>query len=319
MSSIGFGTWSWGNKFLWGYNKENDDENIRNAFFTAIKGGLNLIDTADSYGTGSLEGRSELLLGKFIEELPLKLKRKLKVTTKLAPYPWRIGRNGFYDALIKSKKRLRGNLKRVQLHWSTSKYAPWQEIQLIDGLSDFKESGIIDEIGLSNIGPKKLVFFYERLLKRGIKIKSLQTQFSLLSPNKLKSYELISICKELNIDLLAYSPLGLGLLALNPTDKSLPKSFLRRQIFRKLLPETKKLREALHQIAISRKVSQNQVALNWCRSHGTIPIPGIRKKSHAIDSVNALKWQLTTYEKNFLDEEIKELSVSLPENPFQSS
>mgnify|MGYP001330139021 CR=1 FL=1 len=65
MSSIGFGTWAWGNKFLWGYIPERDDQPLEEAFNSAISSGLNFIDTADSYGTGQLNGRSEELLGIF--------------------------------------------------------------------------------------------------------------------------------------------------------------------------------------------------------------------------------------------------------------
>ena len=51
------------------------------------------MDSADSYGTGSLFGQSEKLIGDFLEELPKKAK-KITIATKLAPFPWRLGRNG---------------------------------------------------------------------------------------------------------------------------------------------------------------------------------------------------------------------------------
>ena len=43
---------------------------LKKLFFDAIDGGLDLVDTADSYGTGSLFGQSEKLIGDFLEELP---------------------------------------------------------------------------------------------------------------------------------------------------------------------------------------------------------------------------------------------------------
>ena len=69
MTAIGFGTWSWGNKFLWGYNPKEHDKKLEETFNTAIRNGLNLIDTADSYGIGNLNGQSEKLLGKYISQL----------------------------------------------------------------------------------------------------------------------------------------------------------------------------------------------------------------------------------------------------------
>lgn len=65
VSPMGLGTWAWGNKFLWGYQTDMDDE-LQQLFNLVVSRGINLFDTADSYGTGALNGRSELLLGQFI-------------------------------------------------------------------------------------------------------------------------------------------------------------------------------------------------------------------------------------------------------------
>ena len=37
---IGFGTWAWGNKLVWGYEAETDDILLKKTFFDAINGGL---------------------------------------------------------------------------------------------------------------------------------------------------------------------------------------------------------------------------------------------------------------------------------------
>ena len=50
---IGLGTWSWGNKFFWNYQSTNDDD-LRETYNEALRRGFDLIDTADSYGTGNL-------------------------------------------------------------------------------------------------------------------------------------------------------------------------------------------------------------------------------------------------------------------------
>ena len=67
VSPMGFGTWAWGNQLLWGYQESMDDE-LQQIFNLAVENGVNLFDTADSYGTGKLNGQSEKLLGKFIRE-----------------------------------------------------------------------------------------------------------------------------------------------------------------------------------------------------------------------------------------------------------
>ena len=319
LTSIGFGTWAWGNKILWGYLPDEKDYLLRNTFNEAIDQGLNFIDTADSYGTGSLNGCSEKLLGKFLRKLPSSKCKNLIIATKLAPYPWRLGRQAFKAAFHASKGRLQGKLDRAQLHWSTSRYAPWQEVQLIDGLADLYESGALPQIGISNMGPNRLRWFYNRLKMRGIPLKSLQIQFSLLSPNPNKHLRVKEVCKELDIELLAYSPLALGLLAIPPDkDKVIGKTFLRGNIFRRLLPASMEIRKELNKIALDHEASQAQVALNWCRAHDAIPIAGLRNPKHATDAGKATQWKLNRKEKDVLDELSKQCNIRMPDNPFQS-
>ena len=315
---IGFGTWAWGNKLVWGYKSETDDILLKKTFYDAIEGGLDLIDSADSYGTGTLFGQSENLIGDFLEELPTRKLKKITIATKLAPFPWRIGRNGLNKAFHESNQRLRGNMTRVQLHWSTYRYAPWQEEQLLNGLGDLYEKGLIQEIGLSNTGPKRLNFLFKKLKKRDIKISSIQMQLSLLTKPTLQDENIKNICVENEIEYLAYSPLGLGILTIPPNKSYKPKAFLRQKLFRSLLPKTIELRTLLADIGKKYSASQAQVALNWVRSHGAKPIVGIRKPIHAKDAISALNWSLNQTDKESLDLCRSRLLANMPENPFTS-
>ena len=69
LSPMGLGTWAWGNRLLWAYDPAMDAE-LQAAFNLAVARGINFFDTADSYGTGDLNGRSEMLLGRFLKEYP---------------------------------------------------------------------------------------------------------------------------------------------------------------------------------------------------------------------------------------------------------
>jgi len=44
------------------------DNELQQIFNMAVDNGINLFDTADSYGTGRLNGQSEKLLGRFIRD-----------------------------------------------------------------------------------------------------------------------------------------------------------------------------------------------------------------------------------------------------------
>ncbi len=315
---IGFGTWAWGNKLVWGYKPEKDDILLKKTFFDAIDRGLDLVDTADSYGTGRLFGQSEKLIGDCLEELPKRKLKKITVATKLAPFPWRLSRNGLNKAFQESNKRLKGNMTRVQLHWSTYRYAPWQEEQLLNGLGDLFEKGLIKEIGLSNTGPKRLNFLFQKMKKRGIKINSIQMQLSLLTKSSLEDENIKNICDENEIEYLAYSPLALGILTVPPHISPKPKTFLRKQLFQRILPKTIELRTLITNIAKKYSASQAQVALNWVRSYGAKPIVGIRNPFQAKDAISALNWSLTKSEKESLDFFRNKCLANMPQNPFTS-
>jgi len=315
---IGLGTWSWGNQFFWDYQTSNDDD-LRETYKEALKRGFNLIDSADSYGTGKLNGRSEELLGKFLLETSSFQKKRIQIATKLAPYPWRLGNKGFTKPFLKSLERLNNKLDIVQIHWSTAKYNPWQELQLLNNLCDLIDQGFNFQIGLSNIGPQRLKKIIQYLSKRDKKVKSVQIQFSLLSPDFLKHTNVKRICENNDIDFLAYSPLSFGILCIDPDkDEDKQNSFLRSLIFKNYKKSTIELRKCLKNIAVSRSVSQAQVAINWCCYQGAIPLVGMRKKSQVIDISNVFKWNLNQKEFKILQQASQQCMKKMPSNPFSS-
>jgi pyridoxine 4-dehydrogenase len=52
---MGLGTWAWGNQLLWGYQPEMDGE-LQEVFNSVVAAGVNIFDTADSYGESSSFG-----------------------------------------------------------------------------------------------------------------------------------------------------------------------------------------------------------------------------------------------------------------------
>ena len=116
LNGIGFGTWAWGNQLIWGYEPQRDDAVLEATFRQAVASGLNLVDTADSYGTGRLNGRSELLLGRFTAALSAESRARLCIASKLAPFPWRLGRRGMDRALPSSTRSARPSSNATSCH-----------------------------------------------------------------------------------------------------------------------------------------------------------------------------------------------------------
>uniref|UniRef100_A0A6N2LL71 NADP-dependent oxidoreductase domain-containing protein n=1 Tax=Salix viminalis TaxID=40686 RepID=A0A6N2LL71_SALVM len=291
VSPMGFGTWAWGNQLLWGY-QESMDTDLQQTFNLAVENGINLFDTADSYGTGRLNGKSEKLLGKFIQEFPGKqMRNDIVIATKFAAYPWRLTPGQFVKACKASLERLQVEQIGIgQLHWSTANYAPPQELALWD----------VRAVGVSNYGPKQLIKIHDYLKARGVPLCSAQVQFSLLSMGE-DQMEIKKVCDSLGIRLIAYSPLGLGMLTGKYTSSRLPLG-PRAFLFRQILPGLEPLLNSLGEIAQRRGKTLPQVAINWCICKGAIPIPGIKTVKQAEENLGALGWRLSSDDKRVSSE-----------------
>ncbi|KAL1532079.1 Pyridoxine 4-dehydrogenase [Salvia divinorum] len=318
VSPMGFGTWAWGNQFLWGYEESMDGE-LQQVFNLAVENGINLFDTADSYGTGRLNGQSEKLLGNFIREFPgnKQVRDNIVIATKFAAYPWRVTPNQFVEACRSSLDRIQLDQIGIgQLHWSTANYAPLQERALWDGLVAMYDKGLVRAVGVSNYGPKQLLKIYDYLEARGVPLVSAQVQFSLLSMGE-DQLEMKSTCDALGIRVIAYSPLGLGMLTGKYTTSSLPTG-PRGFLFRQILPGLEPLLDSLKQIAQARRKTVSQVAINWCITKGTIPIPGVKSIKQAEENLGALGWKLSTDEMQQLESAALQSPRKMVQNIFQT-
>lgn len=316
LPTMGCGTWAWGNKLLWDYD-QSQDQNLQEVFNFCVDKGVTLFDTGDSYGTGKLKGRSEQLLGTFTREYQGDEKDNICIATKLAAYPWRLTRQSMVSACQASAERLGKPVDLAQMHWPTANYAPWQENALLDGLADLYEQGEVKGVGLSNYGPKRLKQIHQRFSQRGVPIVTLQVQYSLLSTVTVEKLGLKALCDDLGIQLIAYSPLTLGLLTGKYGNGVFPKG-IRGLLFRYLLPGIQPVLDTLREIANFRGKTLSQVALNWCICKGTIPIPGAKNLEQAQENVGALGWRLSEAEVKELDLASNQISRQMVQNIFQT-
>lgn len=341
ISSLGCGTWSWGNRLLFDYDP-SQDEGIYEAYREIRNAGVTIFDTADSYGTFDLNGRAEILLGRFErryqEELrsskvadnkngnwwsfgtsssPKSSGNVQQVATKLAPYPWRVTPGQIVSAAEASLKRLgQDQLAVAQLHWSTANYQPFQEKALWEGIADVYDKGLCQAVGVSNYGPKQLQKVAARMSEREVPLAIAQIQYSLMTYQVAK--DMNSACDDVNCRLISYSPLCLGLLTGKYTLDNLPRSGPRQQLFRELLPGAQDLLGTLNAVAKEYGKSQTQVAINWAICKGTVPIPGARTIEQARENLGSTGWSLRQDALDELDFTASRVKKPMIQNVFQT-
>ncbi len=292
ISPIGIGTWAWGDRIWWGYGRGYTDTDLRAAFQASLEAGIHFFDTAEVYGLG----RSERLLGRFIREAG----RPVVVATKFFPFPWRLGRRSLLRALRGSLKRL--GMQQVdlyQIHWP---FPPVLIETWMDALADAVEAGLVRAVGVSNYSVEQMQRAHEALARRGVPLASNQVEYSLLQRGPERN-GLMALCRELKVTLIAYSPLGMGLLTGKYTPERPPAGLRGRRLGRQRLLQAQPLVGLLREIGQAHGgKTPAQVALNWVICKGAVPIPGAKNARQAEDNAAAAGWRLTEEEIVALDE-----------------
>jgi aryl-alcohol dehydrogenase-like predicted oxidoreductase len=288
---FGTGTWAWGDRLFWGYGRGYNDDDLRAVFNASLNAGIDLFDTAEVYG----QGRSETLLGQFI----LESGRQVRVATKFMPYPWRLSRRSAQRALRGSLKRL--GREKVELYQIHMPFPPLKIETWVEALSDLAQSGLIGAVGVSNYDRDQTQRAYDILIRQGIPLASNQVEYHLLN-RKIEKNGLLKHCQELGVTVIAYSPLGQGLLTGKFTPENPPRG-VRSRYGAKLLVKIQPLLKLMRQISADHAgKTPGQVALNWVMCKGTFAIPGAKNLRQMEENAGALGWELTLDEVAALDE-----------------
>jgi aryl-alcohol dehydrogenase-like predicted oxidoreductase len=285
VSAIGIGTWAIGGD-LWG---KSDDAEAIAAIQKAIDSGLNLIDTAPAYG----DGHSERLVARAIKGH----RHQVIIATKCGIRPKKGGLiNDLRPASI--RKELEDSLKRLetdvidlyQCHWPDPS-TPIEET--IGEMARMKAEGKIRAIAVSNFDAA-----LTRKAQKVAQIASNQVPYSLL--NREIEDELVPFCLEQNIGILAYGPIGGGILSGKYREKPKFGKDDARAFFYNYYEEpqwtkVQALLEELEKIAARHGNPAAQVAINWVRQQPgiTSALVGARNPQQAEANAAAGDWQLS--------------------------
>jgi aryl-alcohol dehydrogenase-like predicted oxidoreductase len=291
IPKLGIGAWSWGAKLFWGFGKDYDEQDVKEAFEASLAAGVNFFDTAEIYARGN----SERLLGKFIASQ----NKPVLVATKFLPFPWRLWKGRLISALKASVDRL--NLRKVDLYQIHQPLPPIPVETWAEGLADAVERGLASTVGVSNYNLAQMRRAQNTLEKRGIPLASNQVEYSLMN-REIERNGLLDACLESGITLIAYSPLGQGILTGKYTPENPPTGVrglrYRPDTLKKIQPLLDSM-EGIGQDHGDKTIAQ--VAINWTICKGTVPIPGAKTAEQARENAGALTWRLTEDEIEALD------------------
>ncbi|KAI8084818.1 NADP-dependent oxidoreductase domain-containing protein [Halteromyces radiatus] len=292
---LAIGTWQFGDTSYWGWTPAAVKE-AKEAFDLACSNGLTFFDTAEVYG----KGESERELGTFRKEYTKEQQDEQVIATKYFPYD---NRTQFPDVLLSALKDSLDRLGMVKsdLYQIHAPIHPASIEVVANALADAVEAGLVKAVGVSNYGLDEIKTMHAALKKRGIQLASNQVSFSLIRTIPEKS-GLIQLCHDLGISILAYSPMGMGLLTGKFGSKG-PWPEARKRLFSSFDPEQlDKLLTTLASLATKYNRPQSAIALNWTIAKGTIPLAGVRTPEHVSQNATALGFLLSQEDIKTLDQ-----------------
>lgn len=175
----------------------------------------------------------------------------------------------------------------------------------MEELKKLVEEGKIKYIGLSEASPDTI-----RRAHAVHPITALQMEWSLWTRDIEE--EIVPLCRELGIGIVAYGPLGRGFFAGRAAIESVPTVGLMSTHPRftgENLDKNKVLYERVVKLASKFGCTSAQLTLSWLLHQGddVIPIPGTTKVKHVDDNVGSLKVKLTA-------EDLKEITDAVAIN-----
>ena len=227
VSKICLGTMTWG--------QQNTEAEAHEQISYALERGINMLDAAEMYPVpprADTQGRTEEYIGTWFKKTGLRDSYVL-ATKAAGPNPeFHYLRGGPRFTKAQLVEAVNGSLRRLQtdcidlyqLHWPDRytnffgqrgyfhREQPETPIEeTLRALEDIVQSGKVRAIGLSNETPWGTMKFLELADREGlVRVDSIQNPYSLL--NRTYEIAMAEVSHREDVGLLAYSPLGMGLL-----------------------------------------------------------------------------------------------------------
>lgn len=286
------------------YGPTNDEKSYQ-ILKTAMDLDIDHIDTANVYGMGISEER----IGKFLASNGVSAKNHFKIATKGGISRDSNGKPFFDNSYKHLKKELDNSLSRlgvetVELYYIHRLERTRDLEEIVSTLIGFIKEGKIKQFGFSEIAPTTL----EKISKI-YPVGAVQSEYSLST--RYPELGLVQKTEKLKTSLVAFSPVGRGLLTDNPINEDLVPSlqFLKQnpRFAKKNYSANIKASEGFRSLAKNFNITAAGLAIAWLHNKGKhiLTIPGTRSVNHFIEMATGANKKLTS-------EQINEIEKILP-------
>jgi aryl-alcohol dehydrogenase-like predicted oxidoreductase len=280
------------------YGEHDDTESIA-TIHRALDLGCTLIDTADMYGPFT----NERLVGRAIASRRDEVVLATKFGNERREDGSYVGVNGRPDyvrsACDASLRRL--GVDHIDLYYQHRVDLTVPIEETVGAMSELVEQGKVAHLGLSEAGADTI-----RRAHAVHSIAALQSEYSLFSRDL--EDEVLPTIEELGIGLVAYSPLGRGMLTARYRSASdLPAGDTRASRFPRFSEENfqhnLRLVDTLSAMAARKGCTSGQLALAWLLAKGehVVPIPGTKRRVYLEENLAAAELELEPDELAELD------------------
>ena len=275
-----------------------DERKALRTIHRALDLGVTMLDTADIYGMG----RNEELVGKAVRGRRERVVLATKFGIVRTADPRERYLNGRRDYIRRSceESLRRLGVDHIDLYYQhrIDPATPVEESML--ALSELVAEGKIRHIGLSEASPENIARAHAVH-----PIAAVQSEWSLWTRGLEDG--VATLCRELGIGIVAFSPLARGML----TDRIRTLDDLAADDDRRANPrfsaenfeQNVELVAALRGLARRRGVTVIQLALAWVQHRGldVVPIPGAELPEHVEENVKAVELRLTAEELELME------------------
>ncbi len=260
VSRLGLGTLTWG--------RDTDEHEARDQLKSFVEVGGTLLDTAAGYGDGASEELIGRLLGDVVPREDVVLATKAGVQRARGEREVNVSRGHLIRSLDASLRRLgTDHVDLWQVHaWSDD--VPWEET--LGALDHAVTTGRTTYVGVSNYAGWQMaqVASWQRAVPGRAPITSNQVEVSLL--NRHAEHEILPAAQSMGVGVLAWSPLGRGVLtgkyrAGTPADSRAASPHFGSYVGVYLDQRCSRVVEAVVRAADGLQWTPLEVALTWVR------------------------------------------------------